>query len=131
MKEDNKEKYWEILFQNAPYFIFKNAKNLRKRTTNAEDILWKHIRNRKIDGYKFRRQHPFDEYILDFYCPEKKLAIELDGAIHNNEEARTHDIAREGELLNKGVKAIRFTNHQVEYNIEFVLKTITSELNKL
>jgi Protein of unknown function (DUF559) len=59
------------------------AQLLRKRATDAERILWRDLRNRNFAGYKFRRQHPFDRYILDFYCPAAKLAIELDGGGHN------------------------------------------------
>jgi very-short-patch-repair endonuclease len=59
------------------------ARLLRKKATEPERILWRRLRNRKFAGYKFRRQHPFDDYILDFYCPRAKLAIELDGGGHN------------------------------------------------
>ena len=57
------------------------ARLLRKKATEPERILWRHLRNRNFVGYKFRRQHPFEDYILDFYCPSAKLAIELDGAV--------------------------------------------------
>ena len=62
------------------------AAEMRKNMTYAEKVLWQQLRNRKLDDLKFRRQHPVAIFILDFYCHEKKLAIEVDGGIHNNEE---------------------------------------------
>ena len=59
------------------------AQLLRKKATEPERILWRHLRNRNFAGYKFRRQHPFDDYVLDFYCPSANLAVELDGGGHN------------------------------------------------
>jgi very-short-patch-repair endonuclease len=59
------------------------ARLLRKKATDPERVLWRHLRNRNFAGYKFRRQHPLDCYILDFYCPTAKLAIDLDGGGHN------------------------------------------------
>src|SRR5215469_6914062 len=64
------------------------ARLLRKKATEPERILWRHLRNRNFAGYKFRRQHPFDDYVLDFYCPSAKLAVELDGGGHNYRAAQ-------------------------------------------
>jgi very-short-patch-repair endonuclease len=74
---------------------------LRKKATEAERILWRHLRSRNFAGYKFRRQHPFECYILDFYCPTAKLAIELDGGGHNYRAGQIRDGTR-SELLARG-----------------------------
>jgi very-short-patch-repair endonuclease len=74
--------------------IFTNATSLRKNMTEARRILWTEIKDNKLLNEKFRRQHPFNKYILDFYCHRLKLCIELDGQIHNNEEQRIIDEQR-------------------------------------
>ena len=71
--------------------IFKRANSLKKEMTPAEKILWGELRNSKLDGHKFRRQHPIGKFIVDFYCHEKKLVIELDGGIHNNVDVKERD----------------------------------------
>jgi very-short-patch-repair endonuclease len=70
------------------------ARLLRKKATDTERILWRHLRNRNFAGYKFRRQHPLDSYVLDFYCPTAKLAIELDGGGHNYHVGQIRDRTR-------------------------------------
>ena len=64
---------------------------LRRESTPCERILWRHINGRQINGLKFRRQHGFGPYVMDFYCPEIKLCIEVDGVVHESEEAKRHD----------------------------------------
>jgi very-short-patch-repair endonuclease len=71
------ESYNDNLHKNANKTLYQYAKELRKNHTEAEDILWQHLRSRKLGGLKFRRQHPLHKYIADFYCNEKKLVIEL------------------------------------------------------
>ncbi len=103
------------------------VKLLRKKTTRAEKILWQEIRNRKFMNYKFYRQYSiiFDLlgyetfYILDFYCYERKVAIELDGEIHKYKKRA--DKEREDNLLKLGIRIIRFNNIEVENNIVNVL----------
>ena len=80
------------------------------------------LRNRNLSGLKFRRQHPIDIFIIDFYCHEKKLVIEVDGEIHKFR--KTYDEARTAELERFGIKVIRFTNDQVENDTKEVLKQI-------
>ncbi|OFZ73436.1 hypothetical protein A2701_03635 [Candidatus Amesbacteria bacterium RIFCSPHIGHO2_01_FULL_47_34] len=98
---------------------------LRNRATVAERLLWKRIQRSQL-GVKFRRQYSVGNYILDFYCPEKKLAIELDGSTHSDrwdlDEYRTRTV---GEL---GVKVVRFWNEEVEGNIERVMEVISTTL---
>jgi very-short-patch-repair endonuclease len=94
---------------------------LRKKATATERILWRHLRNRNFAGYKFRRQHPLDRYILDFYCPAAKLAIELDGGGHNYRGGQIRDETRSEFLARQGVVVLRFWNHQVRQELDSVL----------
>ncbi len=107
------------------------AVELRKNMTDAEKYLWRHLRNRKMKGLKFRRQHPADIFILDFYCHERKLAIEIDGGIHNSESQKEWDENRTFELNRFDIKVIRFTNEEVWDNMRAVLQRIEAELNPL
>jgi very-short-patch-repair endonuclease len=100
------------------------ARLLRKKATEPERILWRHLGNRNFAGYKFRRQHPFDNYILDFYCPSAKLAIELDGGGHNYRAGQTRDRTRSQFLARHGVIVLRFWNHQVRQELDSVVRAI-------
>jgi very-short-patch-repair endonuclease len=104
--------------------IFEKAKELRKSMTEAESYLWKKLRRRQLNGLKFRRQHPLDIFIADFYCHEKKLIIELDGGIHDSIEQSEYDDGRTFELEEKGFKIIRFRNEEVFNDLEKVLAKI-------
>ena len=106
------------------------ARYLRKEETETEKILWEEIRNSKL-GIKFRRQHPIDMYILDFYAPEIKLAIELDGSIHNLKENKEYDKERTQYLKSKETEVIRFWNSEIENNLENTLKKIQGKINEL
>jgi very-short-patch-repair endonuclease len=86
--------------------------------------LWRHLRNRNFAGYKFRRQHPLGCYVIDFYCPVAKLAIELDGGGHNYRPGQIRDLRRSNVLADRGVTVLRFWNHQVRYELDSVLKAI-------
>ncbi|MGC9505526.1 endonuclease domain-containing protein [Baaleninema sp.] len=98
------------------------AKQLRKQMTPAESRLWQALRNRKLHGLRFRRQHPVGRFILDFYCPACKLGVELDGDIHA--ERVEYDTARTKEMENYGYRVIRFSNHQVLSDLDGVLDVI-------
>ena len=100
------------------------ARLLRKKATQPERILWRHLRNRNFAGYKFRRQHPFGDYNLDFYCPSVKLAIELDGGGHNYRADQIRDRTRSEFLARHGVVVLRFWNHQVRQELDSVLRAI-------
>ena len=108
----------EELHQGAKGDVFNFARILRKEQTSAEDLLWARLRSGKLDGYKFRRQHPIKNWIADFYCHEAKLIIEVDGRIHLGKEQKENDQGRTYELEGLGLKVIRFTNEEVESNIE-------------
>jgi very-short-patch-repair endonuclease len=110
-----------------PESLIKNARHLRKNQTDAEEVMWQLLRKRQLNGLKFRRQHPIEEgFILDFYCHEKKLAVELDGAYHNTPEQRASDKEREQFLIDIGVRVIRFSNEEVMEDTVSVLKRIAS-----
>ena len=108
--------------------LLKIAADLRHNMTPAEKILCDKIRNRKLLGFKFRRQHPVSEIILDYYCHEARLSIEVDGIVHNNHYQKERDKERT-EILNKfGIKELRFSNDEVENQIDNVLEQITTHL---
>ena len=86
---------------------------LRNNLTTAEVTLWNILRRKQIDGLKFRRQHSAGEYIMDFYCPELKLCIEIDGNIHEQTEAFAHDIKRTDYLNSQGITVFRYSNDVV------------------
>ena len=100
------------------------ARLLRKEATEPERILWRHLRNRNFAGHKFRRQHPFGRYIVDFYCPSAKLAIELDGGGHSYRVGQIHDRMRSEFLAGHGVVVLRFWSHQVRQELDSVLRAI-------
>lgn len=124
------ENYGDELFKGANPKLFEFSKILRKTQTDTEDIIWQSLRNRKILGFKFRRQHPLGKYIADFYCFEAKLVIEIDGGIHNQAENKEYDNGRSFELEELGIIVIRFTNKEVEDNLENVLNSIKKHLQK-
>src|SRR5262245_6909987 len=97
---------------------------LRKRATDTERILWRHLRNRNFAGYKFRPQHPFGCYVLDFYCPTAKLAIELDGGWHNYRPGQIRDRKSSNVLADRRITVLRFWNHQVRCELDSVLRAI-------
>ncbi len=113
------------MFHKASPLIFERATALRARMTGAENTLWEHLNKKKL-GVKFRRQHPLANYIVDFYCHKLKLVVEVDGGIHEQEEIKMRDKEREGYLKGLGLTIIRFTNNEVLYQINEVLKKIKS-----
>ena len=100
------------------------AKELRKRMTPAEIVLWENLRNRLYGNLKFRRQHPIGRFIADFYCPEKKLIIELDGSVHDRIDQKEYDQGRTEEIKNFDINVLRFRNEEVLNGIEIVLNKI-------
>jgi very-short-patch-repair endonuclease len=103
-------------------------KYLRNNTTPFERELWKYLKGKNLK-YKFRRQHSIGNYILDFYCPEKKLGIELDGWIHDEEEILNKDLKKIEYLKNLGIRIIKFRNVDIMKNLELVLENIVGVLN--
>jgi very-short-patch-repair endonuclease len=103
------------------------ARYLRQVETEVEKLLWEELRNNKL-GEKFRRQHPIGVFVLDFYCPRFKLAIELDGAYHFKEEGRKYDQMRTELLESNKIKVLRFKNEEILNNMSGTLRTIEKHI---
>jgi very-short-patch-repair endonuclease len=117
--------------------VKKRARELRRKETRSEAILWNELRNRKLHGYKFLRQHPIvynpdgsgvKYFVADFYCDNKKTVIELDGPIHENN--LEYDQFRDEEMMNLGLHILRMKNEELQ-NINDVLKKIETYLNSI
>ena len=96
--------------------------------TKAEELLWKHLSNRQLFNIKFRRQHPINKYVADFYSHEIKLIIEIDGSFHQESFQRIGDVNRSYVLSKYGIDELRFTNAEVLGNIEVVLESIKARI---
>ncbi len=105
-------------------------RELRHNLTTAEARLWSHLQGRQLRGSKFRRQHSVGAYVLDFYCPAQHVAVELDGAAHDHENARQHDARRSAFLASLGITVLRFENRDVFENAEGVLLEISRCLDE-
>ena len=88
-------------------------RKLRQNQTNAEELVWRYLRNRQMLDYKFKRQYSVDHFVIDFYCPELKLAIEVDGESHNNPEQSVYDIKRQKYLENFNIKFVRIKDEDI------------------
>jgi predicted helicase/very-short-patch-repair endonuclease len=110
-----------------PSQLLENARELRKNQTDAEEMLWQILRNRQLGNLKFRRQHPLRVgFILDFYCADKKLGIEIDGGYHNSYDQKEYDSMRTEAINEYGINIIRFTNDEVINDTDSVLRQILS-----
>lgn len=108
--------------------LFTRRKDLRNKSTPQEIYLWVKIKNSQL-GAKFRRQHSIGGYIIDFYCPNKKLAIEVDGSQHFTKENIEYDKTRDDYLKEIGINTLRFTNKEINTEIESVLEKIKSYIS--
>ena len=106
------------------------AIKLRNESTYAEALLWKYIRNRSL-GVQFHRQVPLDKFIVDFYCHELKLAIEIDGITHEGSEAEQRDETRQKRLEDLGVSFIRFADNDVKTNIQGCYTALQMKVDEL
>jgi very-short-patch-repair endonuclease len=106
------------------------ARQLRKKETWAEKLVWSWLRARRFADYKFRRQHPIGIYHLDFFCEEAELNVELDGSQHGFPDQRKHDLEREGFLQSRGIKTLRFWNSHLRRNTQSIRDVIFEELQK-
>ena len=104
--------------------------SLRNNMPLPEIILWNRIRGKQLLRYKFRRQYSVQNFVIDFYCPAKKIAIEIDGDNHYTESKIVEDKIRQKKIEELGIKVLRFTNLEIETNIDGVLAQILNELNK-
>ena len=128
-KMENKEKYYQC---NNRHELLDTRRQLRKAGEPAEAVLWQCIKSRQILGFKFRRQFSVGPFILDFYCPEAKLGIELDGAGHYTIDGAKYDQQRSNYLFSEyNIKILRFENRDLYYNLEGVLNEITCFLGTI
>jgi very-short-patch-repair endonuclease len=114
---------FDVMF-GATKQLVAQARELRQNMTEAEVLLWNILRSRRFKGYKFRRQHPADKFILDFYCHRSRLCIEVDGGIHINNEVSERDANRTFELEQLGIKVRRISNDEIMNDMESVLLKI-------
>ena len=112
------------MFYGASPNTFDKARLLRNNMTDAEQILWDKLKNRNVFKARFRRQHPIGIFIVDFYCHEYKLAIEIDGEIHLKKEVNEYDDGRSYDIEKLGIKILRFTNNEVFTDLEKIIKEI-------
>lgn len=115
------------MFAGADKLLFQTASRLRKQLTPAEEVVWNCLRSKPF-GLKFRRQHPYLNYVLDFYCHSLKLVIEIDGSIHNEEEVKRNDKKRQEQLERNGLEVIRFSNDEIKSSLEKVIAKINELL---
>lgn len=99
-------------------------KQLRSNMPKPEAIMWFRLKNKQINGYKFRRQYSIGPFVVDFYCPRLKLAIEIDGDSHFYKKSRGYDKERQNYIESKGVNFLRFTNNEVLKNINGVVEVL-------
>lgn len=106
-------------------------RQLRKNQTFCEKIVWLYLRDRKTLGYKFRRQYSIDQFVIDFYCPELKLAVEIDGSFHDNPDQKEYDANRQEYLERFGITFCRITNDELMGNANMAFKNIESAISLL
>ena len=115
----------------VPPALLAAARALRGEMTDAEQLLWQCLRRKQLGGSRFRRQHPFRRFVLDFYCCEARLAVELDGGQHNEVDVRAQDNERTEWLATQGIMVLRFWNSEIFENPEGVLQRIHETLMEL
>jgi very-short-patch-repair endonuclease len=118
------------MFFGAKAELFTLALQMRKNPTEAEGAMWKILRKYRQSGFPFRRQHPIEFYIADFYCHKLQLVIEADGEIHKEKEIQSHDEGRSGELERFEIKILRFTNSQILSDSELVVEKINETIKE-
>ncbi len=104
---------------------------MRREATQAEKVMWEIVRDRSLRHLKFRRQYPVENFILDFYCPRLRVAIEVDGDGHLDEAGRVGDEWRTRELKKLGIRLIRFENFNVVHNSKIVISRLVQEIEKM
>jgi very-short-patch-repair endonuclease len=132
MKSNKKNKMHELeknMYYGATSQTMKKAKLLRKNMTEAESVLWKKLKTKQVLGLKFRRQHPINTYIVDFYCHSAKLVIELDGGIHKTQ--KEYDKERTKDLNMYGLTVMRFFNSEIEKDIDNVISKIKKKIEQI
>ncbi|HOS39937.1 MAG TPA: DUF559 domain-containing protein [Spirochaetota bacterium] len=105
------------------------ARELRKEQTAAEEVFWGRVRNRKFKSLKFRRQQVIDGCIVDFYCEELKLSVEIDGSVHDNEQQVTYDTHRDKILSHRGIRIVRLRNEAVLADVDRALDELYESIS--
>ena len=106
-------------------------RELRRRQTETEEILWEILRDRKLGGYKFKRQYSVERFIIDFYCSEVRFAVELDGSVHDEKSQKAYDEARQEYIEEFGIEFLRIWNNEVELDVEGVKRKILEAIENL
>jgi very-short-patch-repair endonuclease len=119
------------MFYGASRNTFEKAHELRYNMTKAEKKVWNELKNKNLFKVRFRRQLPVDIFVVDFYCHELKLAIEIDGSIHLEKEVSEYDAGRTHEIEKFGIKILRFTNDDVLNDINEVINKILDVITSL
>jgi very-short-patch-repair endonuclease len=119
---------YPIYFGAGPELL-RIAGDLRKSMTPAEKVLWERLRNRQVKGLRFRRQHPLKDFIVDFFCYEAMLVIEVDGSVHDETSQKERDEQRTMILKRLDIREIRFTNEEVINHTDQIIKRIEAELS--
>jgi len=119
------------MYYGAKPSIFKLARELRKNETEAEKILWPRINKNQVLGFRFRRQHPINKFIADFFCVELKLVIEIDGSVHDITEYHEHDLGRTEVFNDFNITVIRFTNDQILNEIDNSVEQLEKMIKNL
>ena len=114
-----------VIGQSVSDEMYKRSKELRREMTSAEKMLWKELKANKLNGHHFRRQQIIDRFLVDFYCHQQELIVEVDGSIHDLQ--KEYDAEREAYLIERGFRILRFRNEEVENDLKGVLKKILSE----
>jgi very-short-patch-repair endonuclease len=121
--DDPKKPTWQV-----PCRLRTNARALRKNSTDVERLLWSELRGHRLNGARFRRQVPIENFIADFVCHAARLVIELDGGQHFSDDGERADAARTAVIEGKGFRVLRFSNHDVMTHRNGVLETIVAAL---
>jgi very-short-patch-repair endonuclease len=119
------------MYYGAKPELIRLALKMRKTPTKAEIVLWKNLKKLRNEGFIFRRQHPIEFFVADFYCHKAKLVVEADGEIHAFDKTKEKDESRSGELDRFGIKIIRFKNEEIINNIDLVIFKIKNQLKDL
>ncbi len=127
----NKKVIEKNIFFGEKAELFTLALQMRKNPTEAERAMWNILRKFRHSGFPFRRQHPIEFYIADFYCHNSRLVIEVDGEIHSEKDIQNHDEGRSGELERFGIKVFRFTNNQILHDNNLVVEKINTIIKEL
>ena len=119
------------MFYGAKADLFTQALRMRKNPTEAEKVMWKILRKYRQSGFPFRRQHPIEFYIADFYCHKLRLVIEVDGEIHSEKEVHNHDESRTGELERFAIRVLRLTNREILNYGDVAIEKINATIKEL